>query len=86
MKRISASFDHCQKVIDGRRNLGAEFQAELLQSDVGGELLPVMMRGAAPAWFVAHQRARQLADVIRKQADLAREIEDLQRKLAGDGA
>jgi len=80
--RTGADVSHCERCLAGRRELGAGFQQRLLQSDVGREILIVLMGDARPKWWVGFRRHLRLAELVRNQARTQASIEAMQREFA----
>lgn len=82
MKRTGAKFSHCEKVVTGKRDLGSVFQQKLLQSDVGRQILIVIMADSKADWWIGFHRHLKLADLVKAQARTQQSIEEMQRELA----
>lgn len=80
--RTGANISHCERCLAGSRELGSGFQAKLLQSDVGREILIALMGNAKPKWWVGFRRHLDLAQLVKVQAQTQASIEAMQRELA----
>lgn len=79
--RTKADIRHCERCLSGKRELGPVFQARLLQSDVGREILIALMGDAKPKWWVGFRRHLDLAQLVKAQAQTQASIEKMQREL-----
>lgn len=78
--RTGLSVSGCEKVLAGKRDLGAGFQQELLKSDVGGEILTAIMGDARPAWWASLRRQVDISNAKRAASDALRRIDALEKE------
>lgn len=70
---------HAERILAGSRGLSAEGLCALLRSASGLSVLRELMVGSNEPWWREAQRAMELADLEKRQAELRREIDTLAR-------